>query len=338
MRSDCLVRLPSPPLLPAESFKEVIIFTMTRTRSTSPRKAAANRRNASRSTGPRTAQGKSWSRRNALKHGILASQAVIATVEGRAERLLFERTVEGLAQDFQPVGTYENLLVQEIAACFWRKRRLLMFENRAAFEAIELPAAAIVERGLDQMIPWKEPLYVQAGQMTTAEQIYQQAGLDSVTLPNEKDTMRVIRYEAAINRTRERAVKSLREMKKLRRGATASDQATAAVDRPAARRNATSAQVKLLSPWFSIKVWNQFKREHEDVIAEEERELRAGLERKSSETGQIGQTKPKTLDIMDIKRSLYRAINGCEMPEDASEDLPMTSEAPLEDPETPGST
>ena len=80
--------------------------------------------------------------------------------------------------------------MQEIAACFWRKRRLLMFENRAAFEAIELPAAAIVERGLDQMIPWKEPLYVQAGQMTTAEQIYQQAGLDTVTLPNEKDTMR----------------------------------------------------------------------------------------------------------------------------------------------------
>src|ERR1700690_3440707 len=108
---------------------------MTKSRTTSPRKADANRRNASRSTGPRTAQGKSWSRLNALKHGILASQAVIATIEGRAERRLFEATVEGLAQDFQPVGTYEQLLVQEIAACFWRKRRLLRFESRAAFES-----------------------------------------------------------------------------------------------------------------------------------------------------------------------------------------------------------
>ena len=53
--------------------------------------------------------------------------------------------------------------------------------------------------------------------MTTAEQIYKHAGLDAVTLPNEKDTARVIRYEAAINRTRERAVASLREMKKARR-------------------------------------------------------------------------------------------------------------------------
>jgi len=46
-------------------------------------------------------------RLNALKHGILASQAVIATNEGRAGLKMFEATVEGLAQDFQPVGTYE---------------------------------------------------------------------------------------------------------------------------------------------------------------------------------------------------------------------------------------
>src|SRR5271170_3339321 len=286
------------PLRSAESFKEVIIFTMTRSANTSPRKAAANRRNASRSTGPRTAQGKSWSRRNALKHGILASQAVISTIEGRAERKLFEATVEGLAQDFQPVGAYEQLLVQEIAACFWRKRRLLMFENRAAFDAIELPAAAIVERGLSQVFPWKEPLYAQNGQMTTAEQIYQQAGLDSVTLPNEKDTMRVIRYEAAINRTRERAVKSLREMKKLRGHSTAREQAPPAIDRVAARRNAGTKQDK------------------EDVLREEERELRAALEGKNRQTDQ---TKPKMPSVMDIKRSLYRAWNGHELPEEPEE-------------------
>src|ERR1700676_1430695 len=144
---------------------------MTKARNTSQRKADANRRNASKSTGPKTPQGKSWSRLNALKHGILASQAVIATIEGHPERKLFEATVEGLAQDFQPVGTYEQLLVQEIAACFWRKRRLLMFENRAAFDAIELPAAEIVERGTDQMIPWKDPLYTEGNQLTTAKKI-----------------------------------------------------------------------------------------------------------------------------------------------------------------------
>lgn len=302
---------------------------------TSERKAESNRRNASKSTGPKTAQGKSWSRLNALKHGILASQAVIATIEGRAERKLFEATVEGLAQDFQPVGTYEQLLVQEIAACFWRKRRLLMFENRAAFDAIELPAAAIVERGTDQIIPWKEPLYTEGSQLTTAEQIYKHAGLDGVTLPNEKDTIRVIRYEAAINRTRERAVASLREMKKARRGmASPRAEMAPAVDRAAARRNARSAQAKILSPWFSIRVWGRFKEEQMDILREEEKARRATLE----EAGENVQTKPKTLDVAEIKRSLYRAIIGHEMPEETPEETADPLGTPNKDPGKPPTT
>jgi len=84
---------------------------------TSERKAQSNRRNARKSTGPKTAQGKAWSRLNAVKHGILASQAVLTTVEGRDEREAFERLVDGLAHDFAPVGTFEQVLVQQIAAC-----------------------------------------------------------------------------------------------------------------------------------------------------------------------------------------------------------------------------
>ncbi len=38
----------------------------------------ANRRNARRSTGPRTAAGKAISKNNAVKHGVLSSNAVSA--------------------------------------------------------------------------------------------------------------------------------------------------------------------------------------------------------------------------------------------------------------------
>ncbi len=38
----------------------------------SPRKIAANRQNALKSTGPKTPQGKAYSRTNALKHGLFA--------------------------------------------------------------------------------------------------------------------------------------------------------------------------------------------------------------------------------------------------------------------------
>lgn len=47
----------------------------------SPEKREANRRNAQLSTGPRTDAGKNQSRRNALRHGILASR--IANHKGR---------------------------------------------------------------------------------------------------------------------------------------------------------------------------------------------------------------------------------------------------------------
>src|ERR1700731_2881518 len=67
---------------------------------TSEKKTKANRRNALKSTGPRTARGKSWSRLNALKHGILASQAVITVTEGRAQRKAFEEMVDGFTADF----------------------------------------------------------------------------------------------------------------------------------------------------------------------------------------------------------------------------------------------
>src|ERR1700681_4716977 len=52
---------------------------------TSERKKAANRRNAMRSTGPRTVAGKDQSRRNAFRHGLsiqlIANDAITAQIE-----------------------------------------------------------------------------------------------------------------------------------------------------------------------------------------------------------------------------------------------------------------
>ena len=45
-------------------------------RTISARKLAANRANAKRSTGPRTDRGKGWSRRNAIKHGLLSNSVL----------------------------------------------------------------------------------------------------------------------------------------------------------------------------------------------------------------------------------------------------------------------
>ena len=179
---------------------------------TSERKAASNRRNARKSTGPKTAQGKAWSRLNALKHGVLASQAVLTTIEGRGGRKAFEDLADGLVQDFAPVGTFEQVLVQQIAACIWRQRRLLMFENRAAFRSRD----DRTYRDLNQPLRGMAPLYVMEAEIAEADEVVEKAGL-GLDLPSERDTMRLIRYEGAVTRSLRNALAQLRAMQQARR-------------------------------------------------------------------------------------------------------------------------
>ena len=54
------------------------------------KQVAANRRNAQKSTGPRTAAGRAVSKVNALKHGILSTQML---VRGQASRLSPSSTI-----------------------------------------------------------------------------------------------------------------------------------------------------------------------------------------------------------------------------------------------------
>ena len=179
---------------------------------TSAKKIKANRRNASKSTGPRTARGKSWSRLNALKHGILASQAVLTTTEGRAERKAFEDLVGGLTLDFRPAGTFEQSLVQQIAACIWRQRRLLMFENRAAFQARDNRTF----RAMNEPGHGMQPLYVIEGRRFEGEDVLDSAGL-GLDLPGERETMRLVRYEYAVTHSMRNAIAHLRQHQQLRR-------------------------------------------------------------------------------------------------------------------------
>jgi hypothetical protein len=87
---------------------------------TSEKKAEANRRNALRSTGPKTPEGKAAVRLNALKHGLLSQEILLP---GEDEEALMELG-ERLRDELQPVGELENLLVDRIIASYWRLRRL----------------------------------------------------------------------------------------------------------------------------------------------------------------------------------------------------------------------
>ena len=92
------------------------------------RKAQANRRNALKSTGPKTPEGKRFVRWNALKHGLLAREVVIPAGMGAEDRAEFRNLLRQLRHDLQPSGALEEILVEKIAVCYWRLRRGLRSE------------------------------------------------------------------------------------------------------------------------------------------------------------------------------------------------------------------
>src|SRR5262245_64410939 len=98
--------------------------------SVSDLKLAANRKNAKHSTGPKTREGKSRSRCNALKHGLLA-QEVLLPWEGREEAEQLKHLVASLVHYYAPQGPVEEILVETIATLYWRKRRALRAEGGA---------------------------------------------------------------------------------------------------------------------------------------------------------------------------------------------------------------
>ena len=79
----------------------------------------ANRRNAQKSTGPRSRKGKKAISQNAVRHGLLARQAVISS-ENRNEFCLYR---DWMLDELAPFGPMESILAQRIVSLSWRLKR-----------------------------------------------------------------------------------------------------------------------------------------------------------------------------------------------------------------------
>ncbi len=92
---------------------------------TSFRQIEANRRNAIRSTGPSTEEGKHRTRRNAVRHGLCA-ETVIEMVEDIDDYRAFEAAV---IADYDAQTAVERELVLRLASLLWRLRRATAIET-----------------------------------------------------------------------------------------------------------------------------------------------------------------------------------------------------------------
>jgi hypothetical protein len=84
----------------------------------------ANRRNAWKSTGPRTAAGRAVSSRNALRHGLTAFQIIIPGESAAEFNAFYQERYESLA----PVDPVGEGMVERIITCEWRLRRVYRVE------------------------------------------------------------------------------------------------------------------------------------------------------------------------------------------------------------------
>src|SRR4029453_3994412 len=100
---------------------------------TSLRQIEANRRNALKSTGPTTPEGKERSSRNALRHGLMA-ETVLVFLESSDDYELFEATI---ILDYNPETAVERQLALRLASVLWRLRRSTSIETAIFDSATE---------------------------------------------------------------------------------------------------------------------------------------------------------------------------------------------------------
>lgn len=200
-------------------------------RPLSQRRIEANRRNAMRSTGPRTPEGKARVARNGIKHGIFAAQSHWQdTDRGR-----FRELRQSLAAEFKPANAREQRCAVTIAAGFVRMDIIERYENDEAQRAHAEETREIEERiagaGPDEakrLIGYRETLI--------------RAGLWGPTIPDERAARAILRYEATIMRAVWRAIDELHRLREQRiAGESGADSPAAKIARLRRRLDETDA-------------------------------------------------------------------------------------------------
>jgi len=125
----------------------------------SPEKMAANRRNAQKSTGPRSAAGKSRARFNALKHGVTAQ---IPVLPGE-DPALFSARVDDYKAGLQPQSAFESDMVERMALMSWQFDRAARVDVARLAVKVETEAVAAAQRAEQEADALGERLFFDRG-------------------------------------------------------------------------------------------------------------------------------------------------------------------------------
>ena len=153
---------------------------------------AANRRNAQKSTGPKTPEGKTAAKFNSLKHGMTAATAVLPYEDADS----YDELRQSFHDTYKPANAVEASLVETIANSYWRLLRIRRIETAALDMGI---------RGLKKKYNYSEkPLKREDEDQTMVV----------ILNDDEGPILRVERHQTKIERCYFKAIETLRKVQK----------------------------------------------------------------------------------------------------------------------------
>jgi len=204
----------------------------------------ANRRNAQKSTGPRTSEGKSAISQNAVKHGLTspvvagscppytlsrrdakagllvrqdarlggASRSQIISSESQAD---FDLYREQMLDELVPVSPMESMLAERIVSLSWRLKRVCRIQNQA-IDALNADNTSSPLAKLTQSLFFKNTDRPQAGPSTSANHLAL-GRLAIKDFANARVLDRLLMYERRIEHSLYKTILELQRLNLIRK-------------------------------------------------------------------------------------------------------------------------
>jgi len=168
----------------------------------------ANRRNALKSTGPRTPEGKAAVSQNAVKHGLSARHDVITSESLAGFRLYRDRILDEL----NPATPIESMLAERIVSLSWRLKRAANIHNQT-IDALNAPDTSTTLSRLTQSLFFKPPSPTHPAGPSESAPDLALGRLAVKDFSNKRVLERLLMYERRIEHS---LYKTILELQKLR--------------------------------------------------------------------------------------------------------------------------
>ena len=195
----------------------------------------ANRQNAQKSTGPKTAKGKAASSKNRLAHG-LCSESLLVGGETAAD---FDALLATVRKAYNPVNDEEAMLSDQLTQALWRFNRAQRVETQI-FQVTQGNRLISSNFNNDADVAFKDMTQFQGDNMLT---------LAFVSDFDYKLIERINRYITTMERSYQRALKALQHAQEKRRNLPQPVVEKVAVVEPVQPEKAAAATSPLLYPF-----------------------------------------------------------------------------------------